>query len=312
MPGRDLAVVFNPAAGRGRAVSAVRALRGMHPASDRAKWVATERPGHGSDLAETLATTSFAIEGASAVVACGGDGTVHEVLNGLMRVPEGRRPPLGVIPLGSGNDFAWACACAMDPGTALERLLDGGYEARIDVGEVEDDKGRRAFFGNSAGMLLDGAINAESRRIRWPGGFPRYLLAALRGIARSSEPWRVRLAFDGDATPERALTMLTVGNGAREGGGFHVLPRARNDDGFLDAVTVAAMPRVGMLRLLPRVMKGRHLLDGRVWTRRFRSLVVESDRAIPIHLDGELWAPDEADVRRLAFKIHPGAIRVLR
>ncbi len=307
MASRTLAIVYNPAAGRGRAGSAAGVLRGMQPAASRARWVATERPGQAADLAESLAH-----EGVDAVAACGGDGTVHEVLQGLMRIPAERRPRLGVIPLGSGNDFAWACACAMDPGSSLERLLGEGYEARIDVGEVEDGQGRSAFFGNSAGMLLDAAINIESRCIRWPGGFARYILAALRGISRSLEPWRVRLTFDGDAMPERDLSMLTVCNGGREGGGFHVLPDARNDDGFLDAVTVGAMGRAGMLRLLPRVMKGKHLADDRVWTRRFTELVVESARAIPVHLDGELWAPYEADVRRLSFRVHPGAMRVIR
>lgn len=283
---RTLCIV-NPTAARGRAKHRVRAA---------GEIALTERPGHAADLAERAGLGGF-----DTVIACGGDGTVHEVVNGLMRLPAERRPAMGVMPLGGGNDFAFALSAFSDPPP-----FQGG-EKVIDLARITDDRGRSAYFANSAGLLFDAAVNARSHRLRLPG-FSRYFVATTQSFLLDFRPTRVRLTLDGTAT-ERDLLMLTLGNGPREGGGFYCTPDARIDDGRLDYLAVAPMSRPRVLALLPQVMRGTHAARRGVTLGRFRTLRLEADASIPIHLDGELWAGRDAAVRAVTVETVAASLR---
>lgn len=268
-------------------------------------WTVTERPDQATELAEAAALIGF-----DRVVAMGGDGTVHQVINGLMRINAAQRPTLGVVPLGSGNDFAFASRISMDAEVAMRQVLQGQIQP-IDVAQITDDKGRRSYFINSAGMFLDAAINMESHRIQRIHGFAMYLMAALRSMVHHLAPTHVRITVDGQVY-DRDLLLLALGNGPREGGGFVTNPAARNDDGQLDVVMIEPCPRLMMGPMLLAAVRGRHGWFKWVTFGRFQSMTINASSAVPVHLDGELWADYEADVRELDVQIIPSAIGLLR
>ncbi len=298
-------LIFNPVSDRHRSRRKVDALRAATERVGGLEWVQTERPGHAVELAERAA-----LEGARLVVAVGGDGTVHEVLNGLIRLPPEKRPAMGVVPLGSGNDFAFASRISTDARVALERAL-GGEPRPVDVAQITDAAGRSRYFGNSAGLLFDAAVNIESHRIRRVHGFAMYLTATVRAMLRSFEPTHLKITTDGRVA-EHDLLMLTLGNGPREGGGFMATPHAINDDGELDCTMIRPLSRLMMAPMLLSVMRGTHGRSGRVSMSRFRTMTIQADRAVPVHLDGELWADYDADVRQLEVTILPAALQVIR
>jgi diacylglycerol kinase family enzyme len=278
-------LIFNPGADRGRAGQTASDLRGLFEEFDHVHWAPTKYPNHAAEIAARAAD-----EGFTTVVALGGDGTVHEVINGLMRIEPERRPALAVIPIGSGNDFAGSAGVLRPAPEAVTRVFQG--EPRpIDVASIRDEHGRLEYWDNACGIGFDAAVNLQSRTIPLVHGFFMYLGATLKTIALSYDP--------------------PNGNGTREGGGFQTTPQARMDDGLLDFVLVDKLSRLGILRLIPEVMNGTH---GRMPTVRFcraRKLTVDADRSLPIHVDGEVFAHFEAGVRRVEIEVLPAAIRLI-
>jgi len=302
---RKVILIFNPASDRGRSAQKASDSQAIIEKEGGAEWAATEHPGHATSLAEQAARDGFDV-----VVAMGGDGTVHEIVNGLMQVEADKRPALAVVPIGSGNDFAYSCGIDMELQQSILRVFKG-TPAPVDLGRITDGSGRSQYWDNSAGFLFDAAINIQSRKITRIYGFMMYLTATVKSIIENYDPTHLTITVDGE-TFERDLLMLTVGNGAREGGGFLVTPSAKNDDGILDYLMVAPISRLMMFQLLPVVMQGKHGRYPFVTLKQFKQIELEADRAVPIHLDGELWAPYEADVRKVRIEIIPAAIQVIR
>jgi YegS/Rv2252/BmrU family lipid kinase len=290
---------------RGRSGQKASDLRAIVEEHGGADWVGTEYPAHAMELAARAG-----LEGYDTVVALGGDGTVHEIINGLMRVSSSHRPKLGVVPIGSGNDFAFGAGVTLDPAEAMKRVFTGKPKP-VDVGMVRDNNSRIEYWDNTLGIGFDGKINIMSRRITGLYGFPMYLTAVLRTIATDYESAQMKLWFDGGPMVEREVLMLTLGNGPREGGGFLTTPDSKVDDGVFDYVVVGHMGRLAILGLLPKVMNGTHGSDKRVTISTFRKLRLVADRALPIHTDGELWSPYEVNTREIEVEIVPGAIQLL-
>lgn len=295
-------LILNAMADHAHAGQQASDLRAVVDELGGADWRGTEYPSHATEIAAAAADYAT-------VVAVGGDGTVHEVVNGLMQLPPERRPRLGIVPVGSGNDFAWACGLPADPAAALQRAYTG-TERWVDVGRIQAGDGRSEYFDNTAGIGFDGAINIRSRKITFVSGLAMYLTAVLQSILLNFEAPQIELRWDEGAVDQRLL-MLVVGNGPREGGGFLTTPAAQVDDGWLDFVYVGPLSRLRMLQLLPRVMKGTHVGQRDVYLGRTRRLTLKADRALPIHLDGELFAPYAADVRQVEIELLPRAIRVM-
>jgi YegS/Rv2252/BmrU family lipid kinase len=291
-------------ADRGRSGQKASDLRAMVNELGGADWHGTEYPAHATEVAAEAAAKGY-----QTVVALGGDGTVHEVINGLMRIAPEQRPRLGIVPIGSGNDFAFALGVPFNPQEAVRRVFTGG-ERWVDVALIRDGSGRCEYFDNTAGLGFDAAINIRSRKIKLLTGFAMYLTAVLQSIALNFEAPRLRVQHD-TATLDEPILMLTVGNGPREGGGFVTTPAARPDDGQLDFVYIGQVSQWRMLQLLPKVMNATHVRERDVRVGVTTRLVVDSDRALPIHIDGELFAPYEADVRHVEIEIVPRAIRVV-
>lgn len=288
-------VIVNPAAGRGRAAkrwpAVARELKRSGIAFDEA---VTAAPGEAVALAERGAATH------DAVVAAGGDGTVHEVVNGLMR--SGGQAAFGLIPLGSGDDYEKL----LSPREAVERLRVR-IPRQFDVGRIVAGSEVRYFAnGMDIGFGAHGARNVQHVP-RFLTGFGAYLGALFLTMVRYPL-LRVRLQLD-DAPPLEVTTaMAAIMNGTTFGGSFQVCPEARPDDGLLDLLLVGSVGRLEILQLVPKILKGSHAGDRRLQLLRARRVSIESAEPMLVEADGEI-AFHEAN--RLAVDLLPGALRVL-
>jgi YegS/Rv2252/BmrU family lipid kinase len=289
-------VILNPAAGRG---AAARTLDPVAREFQRQGWAVeaewTEGPGHGVELAERAARA-----GIRRIIAVGGDGTVHEVANGILRA--GGDAVLGVVPVGSGNDFAKLVGVYRhDPVRAVRRLVTA-RTAAFDAGRVLNE-----YFVNSAGF----GFGAEVVRLRnaMPGlsGFLSYFVPVCRAFARF-RPGRFEVRASGFS--ETGYMMLVeVCNGTTAGGSYRFAPDALPGDGRLDVCLVRRVSLVRFLVAVPRVMRGTHGTMTEVALFQTRQVVIRSlDGPLLLHLDGELRQPDACEC---TIRLEPGRLQVL-
>jgi diacylglycerol kinase family enzyme len=301
MDSRKVCVIYNPSSGRGRAK---RRMDGLRQAwQDKAEFWPTEAPGHAEELALRAAQSGFAT-----VAAAGGDGTVHEVANGLLRAG---RPEvvLAVVPTGSANDYAFSLGLVAGWWQGPESNVAAGT---VDVGLARAG-GRSRYFVNGLGLGFNGLVTRESRRIPWLQGPTLYGLALLRTLCFHYQ--LPRMAVRIDSAPERVAPTLnlSLALGQREGN-FIVAPRAVLDDGLFDYVHVGPLRRGELLALLPRLVLGKGPPEGnpKLWSGRCRRVSLHSDAPLAVHTDGELFCLPEDGVRDLEVELLPGALRVLR
>jgi len=305
-------VILNPMADRGHARELAPRIKALLSERGDFGWAETSQPGEAIQLAARAKEESYDI-----VAAAGGDGATQEVLNGLVN---GSRDDevcgtLGLIPIGSGNDFAWMMGVA--PGARQTRGPQGIEEAVrklfagqtrvIDVGRVCDEAQRCRYFGNGVGIGFDGIVNIESRKITWARGFLMYTLAVLRTVLLYFRAPRATLELDGQRI-EQPLLMLSVANGRRYAGGFYVTPQAEADDGQFDLCIVNQLSRLQILRLIPKFMNGTQASDSHVKMTRARHVAVHCDEGYAVHADGEIVA---ASAKTLTMQILPKKLRVV-
>lgn len=301
---RKVKLIFNPRADMGEAWRIANDLRPIIADYRNADWSGTVYPTHAVELAKQAGE-----QGYDMVVALGGDGTVHEVINGLMQVPKKTRPLLGVVPLGSGNDFAHAIGIPLNSQEALVHALRGEPKA-IDLGVFSDETGRKEYFDNTLGLGFDAVVTIRSHKLPLLRGFLMYLTAVIQTIILNFDAMQLRVETDSEAW-ELATLMLTACNGPREGGGFLVAPQAANDDGVFDYATICKVSRPMMFRLVPEVMKGTHGRFKQVRLGNFRKMTISSDRPLYIHADGEIYSGFGTDIRYLTIEIIPKAIQII-
>ena len=243
------------------------------------------------------------------LIAVGGDGTVNRVGRALLE--RGIDTPLGVLPLGTGNDFARALGMPLNAERALAELVHARLES-VDCGEVSwsgaAESGRSVFL-NVAGVGFDAAVAADVRRyLAMPGVMP-YVAAALKTLPQwSNVTARVQNDETGEVVMNDRFLLVTAGNGARSGGGFLLTPEAQIDDGVLDLCVVRRLPVWRALMLLPTALVGRHVKAPEVRMVRTTALTVHTDTDVPIHADGELLS---SRARTVTFKLMPRRLRVL-
>lgn len=290
-------IIVNPYAGRWKAQTAVRDIeQACHKIGLDYELVVTSGPGHGIELARAAAVAGF-----SPIVAAGGDGSISEVVNGLVQAAgDDVAGPLGVIPLGSADDFP--DMLGLEKGIeAACRVILAGHTRSIDVGCVN---GR--FFDNNSAIGLEPMVTITQSAMKRIKGTPRYILAALRTIL-SHRPWHVRLAWD-DGEYEGPVALVSVGNTRRTGGAFWMTPRAEPDDGYLDFVYAGKLGRIKLLRLLPTTFDGSHIEHSEVTYARTTRLTIECDPPTPIQADGELFEPSATHIE---YTILPGRLQVI-
>ena len=230
------------------------------------------------------------------VVVVGGDGTIHEVAQGLLL----SKTRLAVVPAGSGNDFAKCLNLPAGVDDAVELILQGRSQL-TDAGRIDERP-----FVNGVGIGFDGAVNAEARRMKRLTGFAAYFVAMLRTLPRFS-PIEMVIEVDGEVFRERAY-LTAVGNGAVCGGGFRLTPRARTDDGLLDVTVIGPMSLPALLWHLPKAFTGTIEKAPLVSTRRGGRIVVESPSPLPVHADGEVYSTDKT---RHVIEVVPRALDVI-
>jgi diacylglycerol kinase (ATP) len=211
---------------------------------------------------------------------------VHEAVNGILR--SGSQTALGVIPVGTGNDFAKACSISLHWEDATRLLADrigSDMPLRyIDTGRMND-----RYFANGAGIGFDAKINQIARSNRLPLGDLVYLIAVFQGVWDGVITPDIRMRYD-DTDYDGSVTLVEVCNGDSVGGMFQIAPMAKNDDGFLDLVFVKPVGRLRVFALLPRLMNGSHINAPEVICARVNSLNLIAQEPVPSHLDGEIQA----------------------
>jgi diacylglycerol kinase (ATP) len=304
MPKHSTKLIINPSADLGRAWRWTADLRPIVDEFGGADWTGTVYPTHAIDLARQAAE-----DGYSTLVAVGGDGTVHEVINGIMQVPPEKRPRLGIVPMGSGNDFAHNAGIERRLEVAMRKVFTG-QPRKVDLFRAEDGSGRSEYLDNTLGVGFDATVTIRSRKIPVVHGFLMYLISVIQTILLNHEAPRMQVATDRESWDEEFL-MLVLCNGAREGGGFFIAPEARPDDGVLDYIGIRRVSRPMMFRLIPEVMKGTHGRFPQVRMGKFSKLTLQADRPLRIHTDGEIFAGFGTDVRSLSVEVLPEALEII-
>jgi YegS/Rv2252/BmrU family lipid kinase len=299
----NIKLILNPNADMGNAWKLASDLRPFVDEFGGADWAGTVYPTHATDLAREAA-----MEGYELIIAAGGDGTVHEVINGLMQVPQEQRPRFGIVPLGSGNDFCHAIGLDKSPTESLIQVLTG-KPRRIDIGLIEDDLGRREYWNNILGIGFDATVTIRTHTLPIIRGFLMYFTAVMQTIALNHEAPHMQIITDQE-TWEDEIMMMVVCNGPREGGGFLVAPDAVVDDGLFHYATICKVSRPMMLRLVPEVMNGTHGRFKQIRMGVLRQMKLQADAPLRIQIDGEIFAGFGVDVRKLKVEIIPGAIEI--
>lgn len=271
-------VIVNPTAGRGRALRSLGWLRERLAPRPDARLEITGRPGD----AEALAARAVD-DGHDRIVAIGGDGTVQEVINGILSADAGT--DIGIVPLGSGNDLARSLALPFDLAAAW-RVAIGHATRPIDVARAVNGDGSERWFASAGGVGFDAQVAAAmSRRRGWQAGRAGYLLTTLMELRRF-ENRRVQLTIDGERATSEVL-FVAIANGAYYGGGMRIAPAAQPDDGRLDVCVVGDISRLTVLRQLPNLYRGTHIAHPAVEMHSGARIEADGDAGTRIHLDGE-------------------------
>lgn len=289
----------NPAAGRGRAGKRLPRIVELLEAGG-VEPVVVQSTGVG-DLETLLRETVES--GAERLVVAGGDGSVHEAVNGVLAAGTGAA--LGVIPSGTGNDFAKAADIPLDWETATrllaDRIVSDAVPRTLDAGRMN-----ARYFANGAGIGFDAKVTRIARAYRWPVGDLVYLFAIFRamrgGIATPD------LTIEADTFSfSGPVTLASISNGPWIGGMFHIAPMARNDDGILELLIVEPVSRLRITSLLPKLMQGKHMGEPELIHASVRRVSIRCDEELPSHLDGEV----QPLCREFELEVLPEALQLL-
>ncbi len=290
-------VIYNPAARGGRIGRRRKEIRRLlDERIGTVEWIETLSTGQAIQLASQAGPDQV-------VVAVGGDGSVHAVVEGL--VAGGSRAVLGIIPVGTGNDFAFGVGI---PGTVSEavKVLEAGVQRRVDLGWAELDDLPGFPFANAIGFGLDAASSIQSRRRTFLPGMMRYLVSSLETLAG----WEAPLAtVEGENLAwEERLMFATFGNAPRSGGGFLITPDADPADGQLDYCLIREIGLAKALMVIPRVMRGTHSSVEEAHLGCGRAFRLSASPTVPVHADGEIVS---TACRTAEISIRPGALRII-
>lgn len=288
-------VILNPAAGRGRAgkeVDAIRRLLGA--AAQNWTWRHTQARGDGETMARQAVEN-----GAQMVVAVGGDGTLHEVVNGVL----GTNATVGLIPFGTGNDLARALGLYGNLETACRAVTDGPTR-RIDVGVVEGagTNGPRHFLVLTGTGFDARTAQTVNEGVKWISGAPAYIYGAIATL-RQFTPFALTLTLDDGETRQQQAMFVSIANAETTGGGMKIAPGATVDDGLLDLCLVGAVSKAALLYQLTQVFSGAHVKHPAVTMLRASKITFDADPPQPLLIDGEVLGTTPATVSLL-----PGAL----
>ena len=293
-----VAVLANPTAARGRHADLLPAVVARLGAEGHAVRVLPA-----GSREEALESAHAAVaEGATALVAVGGDGTVHLGL----QAAAGKSVPFGIVPTGTGNDFAVQVGVPKEPAAAADALAQAITEGRtrqLDLAQVEGGAGERVWFGAVLAAGFDAIVNERANGMRFPRGPQRYNVAIAAELIRLA-PRHYKLTLDG-VSQEFDSVLVAVGNTASYGGGYKIVPAADPTDGMLDIVVGKPMGRLTFARIRPSVYEGTHVKSPLVETHRARTVEIVSE-GITAYADGERICPLPVTITCV-----PGALNLL-
>lgn len=297
-------ILHNPHAGRGRSAEVWQQL--MHDVPELADCEAV-RAGSAEGMVEALAQR-LTQDGADVVkvLALGGDGTGNLAVNGLLRAGRGD-VPLGLVPAGTGSDFARHLGLPRDAAAALRHALsrDVATAREVDAIEIRTEGGVHCYAFNIASAGLSGAVDVAVNQARLSGG-GSYRAAILSTLLRYGAV-HGRVEVDGESFHDGALYLVAMANAPFFGQNIKVAPEARIDDGLLDVVFIPPFPKWQLPFRLPLLFLGKHTSMNGVRVKRAREVrIVPHEGFPPYDLDGEILPAEPA-----TFRILPGAIRVL-
>jgi len=271
-------LLVNPAAGRGRAGR----LAAPAETACAAAWGAVQRIDTTAPGTAVEQVRQAVERGVERVVVLGGDGSLHEAANGVLRATVASRPPITVLPAGTGNDFAkLAGTVGLSPAEAVSRLVRGRVRL-LDVGQAWDE-----YFLNSVGIGFDAEVAAEVAKGGSLTGIPAYLVAVKRVLRGFVAPELTCQSAEASFTDR--LLLIEIGIGPVVGGGFRLTPFAKPDDGVFDVCAIQQQSTLGILTKLPLAMFGWHTRLKAVRSFRTAELVVRrADGPLRAQMDGEL------------------------
>jgi diacylglycerol kinase (ATP) len=299
MRNRPIPLFINPAAGRGRA---------RHLAASICNSLADSGVAYEEIHSNAVGDLEYKVfaaasAGADRIIVAGGDGSIHEAVNGILR--SASKTALGVIPVGTGNDFAKACSIPLhweDAARLLADRISSDTPSRfIDAGRMND-----RYFANGVGIGFDAKINQIARGNRLPLRNLVYLIAVFQGVWDGVITPDVRMRY-ANVDYVGPVTLVEVCNGPSVGGIFRIAPMAKNDDGFFDLIFVQPVSRLRIFALLPRLIRGTHISAPEVTSAQTGSVTLIADGPVPSHLDGEIQ-PLQTEFR---IGILPGALAIL-
>jgi len=257
----------------------------------------TEYPEHGIELAKQAV-----LDGNTPLIAAGGDGSLSEVVNGLMKAtPPGELPvgPIGFVPFGTANDLTDMLAIPRELDQVAQMFVDG-HTTTIDLGRVN---GR--YFDNNSAVGLEPVITINNAKLVWLKGVIRYMVSAVLGIIRNPK-WEAEIEWD-DQKYTGQIALVSVGNSARTGGVFFMTPNASLSDGYLDFVFAPGLRHIRLIQLLPKTQTGEHIHEAEVREHRTKKLTIRTKTPTPIQADGEIFDPAATEI---TYEIVPGALKV--
>jgi diacylglycerol kinase (ATP) len=301
----SIQVILNPYANRWRAQQQIDMVTAALQQLQRPFLLTcTNHPQEAIELAETAVR-----DGCDIILAAGGDGTINEVINGILRATPAENPtlPFGIIPLGSANDFGQMAGLP----TTIEASVALVKQAKtrlVDVGLVQIGSGQipltRYFLNNSA-VGMEPMVTLENIRIKRLRGELRYLVALVRALRRL-RAWQMEITGDG-LNYSGPVYLLSICNGPRTGG-FMMAPQAVIDDGRFDLVFAPEVPKTTVLAILLRLLRGTHIEHTAVTYTSATNLTLHSQPGTPIHTDGELIGEAETAV---AYHLLPGKLSLI-
>ncbi|WLD93873.1 diacylglycerol kinase family protein [Alkalihalobacillus sp. AL-G] len=245
----------------------------------------TEKAGHGTQLVHEM----LGEKNLKAIVAVGGDGTVNEVINGLI----GSDKPLGILPSGSGNDLCRALNIPLNWKGALQRVLECNIRT-IDLGEVTCRNDKPRFFTTVTGIGFDGQVAQTTNESFYKGilnkfqmGKAVYILSVFK-VLMNFKPSNIELSIDDNRKYVSNVWLVAVANSSFYGGGMKISPQAKIDDGWLDVCIVQNLSKWGLIKLFPYVYQGKHIHHPSVTTFRCKTIDIQSDVPFTFHTDGEI------------------------